>query len=82
MLIEVLGWFSTALVLAGYIFNAKGLDKTAMYVWITGDIGWVVYDCFIDNLSHMILSFVIIVINLYGIYNNMQKNKKKSIWDI
>ena len=80
MLIEILGWVSTGLVLAGYVFNAKQLSKLAMYTWIIGDVGWIVYDLFIDNISHMVLSFVIIVINLYGIYNNLKR--KKSVFDL
>jgi hypothetical protein len=67
-MIEILGWVSTLLVLAGYIANAQGLRRTAMVTWIVGDIGWIVYDVYIDNVSHMVLSFVIISINLYGIF--------------
>ena len=67
-MIEILGWVSTMLVLAGYIANARGLRRTAMITWIVGDIGWIVYDVYIDNVSHMVLSFVIISINLYGIF--------------
>lgn len=81
-MIEVLGWLSTVLVLAGYILNAKGLDKSAMVLWIVGDVGWIIYDIFIQNMSHMVLSLVIIIINLYGIYNNMKRKKRKTIWDI
>jgi len=66
-MIEVLGWISTLLVLAGYIANARGLRRTAMIAWITGDIGWILYDIYICNVSHMVLSFVIISINIYGI---------------
>ena len=79
-MIELLGWISTALVLAGYIFNAQQLTKLAMYTWIIGDIGWITYDLFIDNISHMVLSLVIILINLYGIYNNLKT--KKSVFDL
>jgi hypothetical protein len=68
-MIELLGWFSTLLVLVGYILNAKQLSKAAMIVWILGDIGWIAYDCFIDNISHMVLSFIIISINIYGIWH-------------
>ena len=76
-MIEVLGWTSTALVLIGYILNAKQKFKLAMTVWIIGDIGWITYDFFIDNISHLVLSVVIISINLYGIANikKMQKDK-------
>jgi hypothetical protein len=38
-----------------------------MIAWIIGDIGWVSYDLYINNISHLVLSFVIISINLYGI---------------
>jgi uncharacterized membrane protein YozB (DUF420 family) len=67
-MIESLGWISTALVLLGYISNARGLTKLAMVTWIVGDIGWITYDFFINNFSHLVLSLVIIIINLYGIY--------------
>lgn len=76
-MIEVLGWCSTALVLLGYIFNAKMKYRTAMTVWIVGDIGWIVYDFFITNVSHMVLSIVIISINLYGIWQQKQAKKSK-----
>ena len=66
-MIEIIGWVSTLLVLAGYIANARGLRRTAMITWIIGDIGWIVYDVYIHNVSHMVLSFIIISINVYGI---------------
>ena len=76
MMIEVLGWVSTALVLIGYMLNAKNIRNGAMITWIIGDIGWVVYDVYIANISHMALSFIIISINLYGIFlqKKLQKN--------
>jgi len=67
-MIELLGWISTALVLVGYIMNARGNSNVAMLTWIIGDTGWIVYDFFIDNFSHLVLSLIIISINLYGIY--------------
>lgn len=72
-MIEILGWLSTVLVLIGYIFNAKSRYILAMIAWIVGDIGWITYDLFIDNFSHMALSLVIISINIYGIIN-LKKN--------
>jgi hypothetical protein len=68
-MIEILGWLSTAIVLAGFIFNAKGRYTWAMIAWIIGDVGWITYDLFIDNFSHLVLSLVIISINIYGIIN-------------
>ena len=68
-MIEILGWMSTAIVLAGFVFNAKGKYTWAMITWIIGDIGWITYDLFIDNFSHLVLSLVIISINIYGIIN-------------
>ena len=74
-MIETLGWFSTALVLIGYILNARQFSKSAMVAWIVGDIGWITYDFYIDNFSHLVLSSVIIAINLYGIWNLLSKKK-------
>jgi hypothetical protein len=74
-MIEALGWISTALVLAGYILNARQYSKQAMIAWIVGDIGWITYDFYIDNFSHLVLSLVIIAINLYGIWNFLSKAK-------
>ena len=66
-MIVLLGWGSTALVLLGYIMNARGNSKLAMITWIVGDAGWITYDFFIDNVSHLVLSLIIIAINVYGI---------------
>ena len=74
-MIETLGWISTTLVLAGYILNARQFSKSAMIAWIVGDIGWITYDFYIDNFSHLVLSLVIIIINLYGIWNLLSKKK-------
>ena len=77
-MIDLLGWVSTALVLLGYIANARGLTRVAMFTWITGDIGWVIYDIHIQNVSHMVLSLVIITINLYGIYRLWKSSSHKT----
>ena len=74
-MIEALGWISTVLILLGYILNAKMQYRAAMIIWIVGDIGWVTYDFFIANLSHLVLSLVIISINLYGIYQQKKQVK-------
>lgn len=75
-MMDALGWICTILVLLGYINNAKGHCKTAMVMWITGDLGWIVYDIYINNLSHLVLSLVIIAINVYGIYRIIQNNNQ------
>jgi len=69
MWVEALGWISTVLVLIGFIFNSCRQLIPAIVIWIIGDIGWITYDIFINNYSHMFLSFIIIAINIYGIYN-------------
>lgn len=75
-MIDALGWICTVLVLIGFIGNAKGYYKTAMVTWILGDLGWIVYDIYINNLSHLVLSLVIIAINVYGIYRIIQNNNQ------
>ena len=75
-MIDLLGWISTGLVLLGYVYNARQLTMYAMIAWIIGDTGWIAYDFFIDNFSHLVLSFVIISINIYGMYN-IKKTEKQ-----
>jgi hypothetical protein len=41
--------------------------------WCVGDLGWIVYDIHINNLSHATLSLIIILINLFGIYKLLPK---------
>jgi hypothetical protein len=81
-MIDALGWISTTLVLVGYVANSSGKTKLAMLTWILGDIGWITYDFYIDNFSHLVLSLVIIIINLYGIYrlwkSSLHKNKSNN----
>jgi len=77
-MIEVLGWASTVLVLSGFILNARGIFTWAMIAWIVGDIGWITYDFFINNFSHLVLSLVIISINIYGIIH-LKKKELRSV---
>jgi len=77
-MIEVLGWASTVLVLMGFVLNARGIFTWAMVAWIVGDIGWIIYDFFIDNFSHLVLSLVIISINIYGIIH-LKKKELRSV---
>ena len=73
----LLGWISTALVLIGYVTNAKGYHIYAMIAWILGDLGWIIYDLYIDNYSHMVLSLIIISINVFGIIRLWKKLSRK-----
>ena len=77
-MIEVLGWISTALILLGALVNAKGFYKYAMGIWIVGDIGWIIYDVSIHNISHMFLSLVIISINVFGIYRIWKQSSENN----
>ena len=72
-MVYILGWICTILVILGYILNSHQNQIAAFTIWIIGDLGWIVYDYFIDNWSHAVLSTTIIIINLYGYY------KKKNI---
>lgn len=74
-MIEILGWISTTLVLVGFILNAWRYSVLAMVGWIIGDIGWIIYDFYIDNFSHLVLSLIIIIINTYGIWNLLSEKK-------
>jgi len=70
---EWLGWICTALVLVGFLLNSNEKLKYAMIVWCVGDLGWIVYDLYINNLSHATLSGIIILLNVYGLYKVTKK---------
>ena len=44
-------------------------------VYNDDNINWIVYDIYINNMSHMVLGIVIIAINSYGIFRYF-KNKR------
>jgi len=75
-MIEILGWICTVLVLLGYYFNAIKRHYLALFIWCIGDIGWIIFDFHIQNWSHATLSTIIILINIYGIYNAKKTNIK------
>lgn len=66
---EYLGWISTVIVLLGFWLNARRYVLAACVAWIIGDAGWVIYNIHISNWSHMTLASVIIMINVYAIFN-------------
>ena len=70
----LLSWLCTILVLIGFVLNSRKQLLPALIIWIIGDIGWIVYDYYISNWSHAVLSTVIILINIYGIYNTKKTN--------
>ena len=74
---ELFGWICTIIIVIGFILNSIGKLKYAIYVWIIGDIGWILYDISIRNYSHLALSIVIIIINVYGLYK-LKENEDKS----
>jgi len=75
MWIEAVGWLGSALVLIGYIFNSRAQYNLAIYTWLVGDATWITYDILRNIYPHLFLSSIIIIINLYAIYNII-KNKK------
>jgi hypothetical protein len=74
---ELFGWICTIMIVIGFILNSIGKLKDAIYVWIIGDIGWILYDISIRNYSHLALSIIIIIINVYGLYK-LKENEDKS----
>lgn len=74
---EYLGWASTVLIMLGFYFNARFKRSAAFITWIIGDVGWIVYDIYISNWSHLFLSAFIIALNVYGIYNNFKHDNKR-----
>jgi len=65
----ILSWIATILILAGCIANARKHHVLAVVLWTLGDISWIIFDIYIANYSHIVLSSAIIFINLYAIKN-------------
>lgn len=80
MIIELFGWLCTGLVLLGYLLNANQYYKSALITWLIGDLGWIIYDLYIDNISHLALCVAVIAINSFGIFKIIKEklyiNKK------
>lgn len=70
---DIVSWMATAVVLIGFVLNSYRKHIAAFTTWIVGDVLWIIYDLFISNYSHLVLSGVIIVLNLYGIYRFRRK---------
>ena len=75
---EIIGWVAYTIIIVAFAFNAKAYHKTAICLWILGDICWVIFNLTIDNYPHMALNFSIISINIYGIIN-LSKSRKPTI---
>jgi hypothetical protein len=71
--VEILGWFATVLLLVGYYLNARKKISSWM-IWATGNSIMLIYAYLIDSSSIMFLSFVLVLLNLYG-YNSWKKDK-------
>ena len=75
---ELVGWVCTLLVLVGYYLNSIQKHIPAILVWVIGDIGWIVYDLYINNISHLSLSALIIVLNSYGMYRLIKRKRNEN----
>ena len=74
-MIELIGWVAYILVIAAFSCNAIKRPKTALSLWILGDILWILYNIMIWNLPHMAMNFTIILINIYGLTNYFNETK-------
>lgn len=71
--VEILGWFATVLLLVGYYFNARK-KISSWIIWVIGNSTMLVYAYLITSSSIMFLSFVLVLLNIYG-YNSWKKDK-------
>jgi nicotinamide riboside transporter PnuC len=73
MNIEILGWIATLMLLAGYILNANKQQSSWAY-WFVGNSMMLIYAFYIGSHSVAFLSFVLMILNIYG-YICWEKNK-------
>jgi len=72
-----LGWIGMALVLFGYFLNAQKI-MSSWLVWIAGNLIVGVYCLSIDALPTALMSFSIMIMNIYGFFS-WKKEKKISL---
>ena len=77
-IIDIFGWICTCIILAGFILNSYAKHTHAIVAWIVGDIGWIIYDIYISNISHMALSAAIIGINIIGLHTISKRKMNES----
>ena len=63
--IELIGWVATMLLLIGYYLNAQK-KIISWIVWIAGNSTMLVYALLIQSNSIAFLSFILILLNVYG----------------
>lgn len=68
-MIEVVGWLAYILIISAFGTNALKYPKTALSLWIFGDILWIVYNIAIQNYPHMAMNITVIAINAFGLNN-------------
>lgn len=76
--VDVLGLTATALVLIGYALNSQQRLRKAAIAWILGDIVWIIYDCMIMNIPHIVLSACIILLNMRAIKRLTKQRVRRS----
>ena len=75
---SILSWIALTLSITGIILNAKKIIY-CWPVWIISDIFWIVVETHNNNLPQIILWFIFLFFNLYGLYcwSNERKNNRQ-----
>lgn len=72
-MIDILGYLAMIIVLVGFYMNSTNSRLFAFISWIIGDVMWICYDVIRGIYPHLVLSSVIILLNLIGIYKYYNK---------
>ena len=75
--IEYIAYTGTILILTGYACNSYNKRLAAAMVWIAGDMAWIIYDLYINNLPHVVLSLLIVALNVRLIVQLVADGKGK-----
>lgn len=70
---QIISWITTAICLLGTIFNVKKINF-CFYLWLLGNILWIVVDIYNGLWSRMLLDIVQGVLAIWGI---VEWRKKK-----
>tara|TARA_B100001123_G_scaffold305012_1_gene340710 strand:+ start:693 stop:920 length:228 start_codon:yes stop_codon:yes gene_type:complete len=67
-IVELLGWAATAILLVGYLANARK-KLYSWIIWLIGNTLMLVYAACIESYSVAFLSVVLMGMNVYGYFS-------------
>jgi len=72
-LVEDLTWVLVVLSVVGNVFIVYDFRVTGYCFWTVANIGWILYNWYIEEFPQMSLFVVYLLLSLLGIYKQLKK---------